>query len=266
MRRQVKPRSARGRTAVVEGGLPQPNVVSGNARAASLVELLRHPFIHSMLIHAFLKSSLPPRNHAVPRGFCATVLCDAMETDWLADDAVNCEPVSASKFPANREINREFRRNSAIQPRFARLINGREFNSLQPNSLRDRTGNFQMRIREFFLRNRELNCVPTQPGSPWACPMSQVARGALQGRRAPPPPLRSKGSLAMIFKLAEAAVKSWRRLDGHNQLPKSSSGGSPTGSRKAQFSSNRCRLIPSATNNSSLAPTQICYFSSTRRV
>jgi hypothetical protein len=58
--------------------------VSGNARAASLVELLRHPFIHSMLIHAFLKSSLPPRNHAVPRGFCATVLCDAMETDWLA--------------------------------------------------------------------------------------------------------------------------------------------------------------------------------------
>ena len=23
----------------------------------------------------------------------------------------------------------------------------------------------------------------------------------------------------MIFKLAEAAVKSWRRLDGHNQLP-----------------------------------------------
>ena len=84
LRRQVKPRSARGRTAVVEGGLPQPNVVSGNARAASLVELLRHPFIHSMLIHAFLKSSLPPRNHAVPRGFCATVLCDAMETDWLA--------------------------------------------------------------------------------------------------------------------------------------------------------------------------------------
>ena len=24
----------------------------------------------------------------------------------------------------------------------------------------------------------------------------------------------------MIFKLAEAAEKSWRRLDGHNQLPK----------------------------------------------
>jgi hypothetical protein len=25
---------------------------------------------------------------------------------------------------------------------------------------------------------------------------------------------------AMIFKLAESAEKSWRRLDGHNQLPK----------------------------------------------
>jgi putative transposase len=24
----------------------------------------------------------------------------------------------------------------------------------------------------------------------------------------------------MIFKLAKAAKKSWRRLDGHNQLPK----------------------------------------------
>jgi putative transposase len=38
--------------------------------------------------------------------------------------------------------------------------------------------------------------------------------------------VRSKGCLsnktarAMNFKLAEAAEKSWRRLDGHNQLPK----------------------------------------------
>ncbi len=38
--------------------------------------------------------------------------------------------------------------------------------------------------------------------------------------------VRSKGclsnrtALAMIFKLAEAAENSWRRLDGHNQLPK----------------------------------------------
>ncbi len=38
--------------------------------------------------------------------------------------------------------------------------------------------------------------------------------------------VRSKGclsnrtALAMVFKLVEAAQKSWRRLDGHNQLPK----------------------------------------------
>jgi hypothetical protein len=29
--------------------------------------------------------------------------------DWLADDAVLIVPVSGLKFPANREINREFR-------------------------------------------------------------------------------------------------------------------------------------------------------------
>src|SRR4051794_5375443 len=38
--------------------------------------------------------------------------------------------------------------------------------------------------------------------------------------------IRSKGclsnrtALARVFKLLEAAQKSWRRLDGHNQLPK----------------------------------------------
>jgi putative transposase len=32
--------------------------------------------------------------------------------------------------------------------------------------------------------------------------------------------LSNKTALAMIFKLAEAAEQSWRRLDGHNQLPK----------------------------------------------
>jgi putative transposase len=32
--------------------------------------------------------------------------------------------------------------------------------------------------------------------------------------------LSNKTALAMIFKLAEAAERTWRRLDGHNQLPK----------------------------------------------
>jgi len=32
--------------------------------------------------------------------------------------------------------------------------------------------------------------------------------------------LSNKTALAMVFKLVDAAQKSWRRLDGHNQLPK----------------------------------------------
>jgi putative transposase len=32
--------------------------------------------------------------------------------------------------------------------------------------------------------------------------------------------LSNKTALAMIFKLAEAAERSWRRLDGYNELPK----------------------------------------------
>ena len=32
--------------------------------------------------------------------------------------------------------------------------------------------------------------------------------------------LSNKTALAMVFKLVEAAEKNWRRLDGHNQLPK----------------------------------------------
>ena len=32
--------------------------------------------------------------------------------------------------------------------------------------------------------------------------------------------LSNKTALAMVFKLAQVAQDSWRRLDGHNQLPK----------------------------------------------
>ena len=58
--------------------------------------------------------------------------------------------------------------------------------------------------------------------------------------------LSNKTALAMIFKLAEAAEKSWRRLNGHNQLPKIILG--IRWNRGCQIaSSNRCRLIPSVT-------------------
>ena len=32
--------------------------------------------------------------------------------------------------------------------------------------------------------------------------------------------LSNKTALAMVFKLLEGAQKTWRRIDGHNQLPK----------------------------------------------
>jgi putative transposase len=53
----------------------------------------------------------------------------------------------------------------------------------------------------------------------------------------------------MIFKLAEAAEKSWRRLDGHNQLPKIILGVRFTDGIEVvkPSSPSRCRLTPSVT-------------------
>ncbi|HET9245303.1 MAG TPA: IS256 family transposase [Xanthobacteraceae bacterium] len=62
--------------------------------------------------------------------------------------------------------------------------------------------------------------------------------------------LSNKTALAMIFKLAEAAEKSWRRLNGHNQLPKIILGIKFTDGIevvRSQAQTNRCRLIPSVT-------------------
>ena len=42
-------------------------------------------------------------------------------------------------------------------------VTTREFKSLQSNSLRNGTGNFQTRIRECFSRNREFGHLPTIP-------------------------------------------------------------------------------------------------------
>ena len=60
--------------------------------------------------------------------------------------------------------------------------------------------------------------------------------------------LSNKTALAMIFKLAEAAEKSWRRLDGHNQLPKAHPRCKVRRrNRGRQIASSSCRLIPSVT-------------------
>ena len=55
------------------------------------------------------------------------------------------------------------------------------------------------------LRNTKVMKARSPP-----CVTAQCSKGCLS----------NKTALAMIFKLAESAEKSWRRLDGHNQLPK----------------------------------------------
>ena len=63
--------------------------------------------------------------------------------------------------------------------------------------------------------------------------------------------LSNKTALAMIFKLAESAEKSWRRLDGHNQLPKVILGVKfSDGIEVVKIaSSSRCRLTPTVTKS-----------------
>ena len=53
--------------------------------------------------------------------------------------------------------------------------------------------------------------------------------------------LSNKTALAMIFKLAQAAEKHWRRLDGQNQFPKRRN-------RGCKRRSSNCRLTSLVTN------------------
>jgi hypothetical protein len=76
-------------------------------------------------------------------------------------DAVQIEPVSASEFPANREINREF---FDFGPLFADfwLHSASKFNHLQQNSLRNGTGNFFGVTGNLLERTANLNKVSTK--------------------------------------------------------------------------------------------------------
>jgi transposase-like protein len=56
--------------------------------------------------------------------------------------------------------------------------------------------------------------------------------------------LSNTTALAMVFKLIEAAQKSWRRLDGHNQLPKVVP--RRAGGRNRQSPAQSRRLTPTA--------------------
>jgi hypothetical protein len=65
----------------------------------------------------------------------------------LADEAVTIEPVSASEFPANREINREYR-DSGVTPQVWLQFN----QQLQRLEVKFPT----QKNREFFEANREI--------------------------------------------------------------------------------------------------------------
>ena len=81
---------------------------------------------------------------------------------------------------------------------------------IRDESLRDLACQIRAReIRDARLRREAVTgCV--------RCSFATVRHRTVRSKGC----LSNKTALAMIFKLAEAAEKSWRRLDGHNQLPK----------------------------------------------
>ena len=70
--------------------------------------------LHRPISHTETKPYL--RNVAVPRCFERPSHIRWRRLNWLAEDAVLIEPVSAAKFPANREKYREFCRNGRSGP------------------------------------------------------------------------------------------------------------------------------------------------------
>ena len=81
------------------------------------------------------------------------------------------------QFPANREKNREFR---GLRPNRCDFCvpSASEFNGLQTNSLRKRTGNSWRHNREFFSKNREI--LAPEQGSRLG---SKSPRGLMQNRQ-----------------------------------------------------------------------------------
>src|SRR5689334_19466779 len=80
---------------------------------------------------------------------------------WLADDTVRLAPVSRVKFPANREISREFSKKMS-PPGDSALKNTGSINNLRANSLLSGAGNFlygagnfPSEIREPVLMSRQ---------------------------------------------------------------------------------------------------------------
>jgi hypothetical protein len=75
--------------------------------------------------------------------------------DWLAEVAVQCEPVFGLNFPANREINRDFRLFTTLPAIQASQL-ASEFNRLWQKFPNQGSREFFWRNREFFQGNRQL--------------------------------------------------------------------------------------------------------------
>jgi hypothetical protein len=124
-----------------------------------------------------------PRSNSGPRPRCVADSWDghklerarmgarkarALSADCVADDAVSCEPVSAFRFPANREINREFCKIGSIRRNF---VSDQRAHSMPYSGIPCATeqGIFKCVSGNFFrgtgkfnqVRARRCNCSPT---------------------------------------------------------------------------------------------------------
>jgi hypothetical protein len=111
-------------------GLPSPETGSQNRRYRALDRQQRP---HARPLHY--------RKCPQIAGFSSETRKRRFVSDCVVADAVDIERVSASEFPANREINREFCE-IPLPPAILTPQSPREFNGFQPNSLNNRTGNF----------------------------------------------------------------------------------------------------------------------------
>ena len=68
----------------------------------------------------------------------------------------------------------------------------------------------------FASRFRPLPDVPTSPSRPSRTLLATVRHRTVRTKGA----LSAKTAKLMVFKLIDAAAKTWRRLKGENQLPK----------------------------------------------
>ena len=75
--------------------------------------------------------------------------------ECVVADAVGFEPVSTAKFPANREINREFF-NFWAKPQLRARHSSNDSVDLEQNSLLNRTGNFCEGTGSFERKNKEF--------------------------------------------------------------------------------------------------------------